>query len=119
MLHKKFFVIGTCLFIGILVHISAATGGSLQDPTKPELRDTGAQETATSSQSKKISWELSCIIYSASRKLAVINGDIINIGDSVTGGKVLDINPNSVVLSYRGKRHKLQLISDRQETMGK
>ncbi|MFW6414865.1 MAG: general secretion pathway protein GspB [Thermodesulfobacteriota bacterium] len=93
---------------------SPASADSISDPTRPDFGNTRSRGSASSTQPDKPSWDLSCIIYSTSRRLAVVNGQILHVGDSVKGGKVLDINPDSVVLSYRGKRRVLQLVSGMQ-----
>ncbi len=114
MLHKTVLIMVLGLLLVLQLHVSVATGGSLSDPTKPDIRDTKAPKKASSAKKQKKSWELSCIIHSSSRKLAVINGEILNIGESINGGRVLQINANSVTLSHQGKRHELRLISEMQ-----
>ena len=114
MLHKTVLILGLGLLLVLQLQVSVATGGSLSDPTKPDLRDTKAPKEASPAKKQQKSWELSCIIHSSSRKLAVINGEILNIGESINGGRVLDISANSVTLSHQGKRHELLLISDMQ-----
>jgi len=122
MLGKKIFVCCLGLILTWFMLGSTVIGGALSDPTKPDLGGRQVQGSLNSTKSRekseKKSWKLSCIIHSSSRKLAVINGEILNVGDAFTGGKVLDIYPNSVLLSYQGKRHRLRLISEMQDTIG-
>lgn len=50
--------------------------------------------------------EIASILHSPDRRLALIDGRIIRVGDTVDGSKVVDILPNAVVLesAARGRR---------------
>lgn len=70
---------------------------ALRDPTRPpdyiesQTSGEGGKEAAES-------LELTQVIYSKDRKIAVIGGQAVKIGDEVMGDKVIDIGPNTVQL---------------------
>jgi len=42
--------------------------------------------------------ELGTILYSADRKLAIVDGRIVTVGDDVRGARIVDITPSAVLL---------------------
>lgn len=102
--------------LGLLVALSGpirpfpAQGESLPDPTKPERAGKERGSAAGAKQQQAPSWELTSIIHSPRRKLAVINGEIRRVGEHVVGAKVLTIRPETVILLYRGQRRVLRLL---------
>jgi hypothetical protein len=42
--------------------------------------------------------ELGTILYSADRKLAIVDGRIVAVGDEVRGARIVDITPSAVLL---------------------
>jgi len=87
-----------------------AQGESLPDPTRPDKAEEERGSAAGAKQQQAPSWELTSIIHSPRRKLAVINGEIRKVGEHVAGAKVLTIQPDTVILLYRGQRRVLQLL---------
>jgi hypothetical protein len=47
---------------------------------------------------------LGTILYSSERRLAIIDGHIVGLGDDVRGARVLEIEPTSVLLRDTGGR---------------
>lgn len=49
---------------------------------------------------------LTSILYSPSRRFAILNGHIVSVGETIQGSQVVDIQPNAVVLESvsRGRR---------------
>jgi hypothetical protein len=52
---------------------------------------------------------LGTILYSADRKLAIIDGRIVGTGDEVRGSRIVDITPNAVLL--RDQQGRLRRLS--------
>lgn len=66
-------------------------------------------ETVVKKIVKREPIKLSSILISPNRKIAIINQKLVKIGDTVSGVKVLKINPNYVKISRRGRISKLYL----------
>jgi hypothetical protein len=47
---------------------------------------------------------LGTILYSPERRLAIVDGHIVGLGDEVRGARVVDIAPTSVLLLDKGGR---------------
>ncbi|MBN2097764.1 MAG: hypothetical protein JW714_04720 [Candidatus Omnitrophica bacterium] len=77
------------------------------------------QETAASSRAmRRIEIEqpagsailsLSGIIYDQDKPLALINQQVVNTGSLISGARVMEIQPDSVRLSFQGEQFTLQL----------
>jgi hypothetical protein len=52
---------------------------------------------------------LGTILYGADRKLAIIDGRIVQVGDDVRGGRVVEITPNSVL--FRDRQGRLRQLT--------
>ena len=55
---------------------------------------------------------LGTILYGADRKLAIVDGHIIQVGDDVRGARVVDITPNAVFLRDRQGRLRRLTLED-------
>jgi hypothetical protein len=53
---------------------------------------------------------LATILYAPDRKLAIIDGKIVGLGDDVRGARVVDITPNSVLLRDAQGRMRILAI---------
>lgn len=62
--------------------------------------------------------QLTSILYSSSRKVAIIDDRMLSIGDSINGAKVISIKKNSASLNRKGKIINLSL-SNQQEIIRK
>ena len=52
---------------------------------------------------------LGTILYSAERKLAIVNGRIVGIGDDVNGARIVDITATTVLL--RDARNRMRILT--------
>lgn len=78
-----------------------------RDPTKPAINlinSVVAPKTFTTG------YELQSIIIRKTKRLALINGQYVTVGDAVGEAKVIDINRNDVVLLASGKKITLYLF---------
>jgi hypothetical protein len=57
---------------------------------------------------------LGTILYGADRKLAIVDGRIVQVGDEVRGARVVEITPNSVLFrDAQGRLRRLGLDDSR------
>lgn len=86
----------------------ATSGMALTDPTRP-----GQYSPAPTAAQ----FQLDSVLIGQSRKVAVINGVAVSVGDLIQGAKVVSINTQKVTLSRNGKSIviKPRTISIRQE----
>ena len=88
--------------------LTGAWGGALSDPTLPPpawlAAQPGAQGAAATAEQDA---GMQLILIGQSRKLAVIDGQVVKPGDTYKGSKVLAIKPGEVVLQDASKSMKL------------
>jgi len=96
----------------IFVIVSAMpTLAALEDPTRPP-----AQAAAVTTQSPAAAagngprWTLTSTLVSPSRRTAVINDQVVAVGDRVDGALVADIQADSVRLRAGGREVTLTLL---------
>ena len=94
----------TILLIGglfaLLIPVARIDAASLPDPTRPPQR---FNAPADSSPAVADNWQLGSILIAPQRRVAVINGRALIVGDQVNGAKVVAIEPGLVRLR-RGSR---------------
>lgn len=81
----------------------AADIGDLPDPTRPQ----GAAPAATANGARS---GVQSILISPQRKLAVVHGRTVTIGDRVGDAVVVDIRPYEVILKRAGRESSLRLV---------
>lgn len=98
-----FFIIANqCLMAG-------AGAATLPDPTRPA--DYLARVEAPANQdSSAANFTLTGIRIDAEDRTAIVNGNLIRVGDTVAGAKLLEIDAAAVVLQYERKRLMLRLF---------
>ncbi|WP_085757709.1 hypothetical protein [Oceanicoccus sagamiensis] len=88
------------ILLSILFTLSTVAW-SLEDPTRPSsYRSVGKKQEGL---------RLESILFSETRKVAVINGNVLSEGDAMGGTKVIRISKNSVMVSDNGKSVTLEL----------
>lgn len=78
---------------------------SLRDPTTPMNYTRAVQAEAD-----KESLKLESVLIASQRSLAVINGQMVKVNDTVSGAKVLSIMPGKVVVLAKGERQALHVL---------
>ena len=78
---------------------SAAAAEELRDPTRPHTFNS-VERTVDGVPS----FSINAIFVSDDRRLAIINGERVRVGDVVSGATVLDIQKEQVTLSVSGKQ---------------
>lgn len=84
-----------------------ANGAELVDPTRPShVRGPTPSKTV-----RAPAWRVQSIIVSPTRRLALINGRLVGVGDRVNGAKVVEILPYEVQLEYHGETRRISLVA--------
>jgi MSHA biogenesis protein MshK len=83
----------------VLLLLSGAqlVAAPLEDPTRPPDFIGGVNGNG-SQQGQVPSWEVSSILISGDRRLAVVNGETVRQGDQVGNARVIRISPTAVTL---------------------
>ena len=85
---------------------------NLPDPTRPS--NPWAAVKATVAKTKRsANLSLESTIVSRDRRLAIINGKTLGIGDLIDGARITNITPYKVVLHKSGRIVSLVLVSDK------
>lgn len=98
---------------GLLVMLMPAGRGytaPLPDPTRPPQRF--VEPLASGADAEK-NWQLGSILISPQRRVAVINGQPLSVGDRVDGAQVLAVEPGQVRLRRGSREFVLKLLSKR------
>ena len=100
----------TLLFVLSVLFFTPITHAQLDDPTRPpgyRLVLPGGKKAAATT----IRFSLSSVRISSTRRTAVINDRMVEVGDKVNGAKVLAIYPSSVKLKKQNKVFTVRLLS--------
>ncbi len=93
----------------LLLLLPWAVQAQLDDPTRPP-----GHQLATPGGKKKVASDrfwLTAVRISGSQRLAEINDELLEVGDSVNGAKVLAIYPAAVKLQRNGRSFTLRLVT--------
>jgi hypothetical protein len=86
----------------------AADGAALRDPTRPPMTHESALERLAVTQPE--TFTVSAIRISAHDRRALVNDRLVGEGDSIGGGRVLEITPGAVVIEYLSERNRIALL---------
>jgi hypothetical protein len=96
-------IIRIFVLMGLL--LSAVAFAELRDPTRPP--DNIANNTVLVT-----TLQLDAIIIAKDRKIAIINGQSLQIGEKINGNQLINIDPNSVQLENTSGKITLFLLDD-------
>lgn len=88
-----------CLGWALLLAPAGALSAELRDPTRPAL---GVSSTGVSPLSRPPRFKLTSVLIAPARRVAVINGSSVSLGDRVAGARVVEIGPRYVRLERGG-----------------
>ena len=88
---------------------AASAGEPLRDPTRPVYLD--AERTGPSDRAPR--FNVSAIFVSEVRRIAVLNGRTVTIGDRVDGATITAIEQDRVRLAYGGRTFSAELKTPR------
>lgn len=104
--------------VGLVLLPASAQAQTLPDPTRPAL---GASQSGTVEESPG-GPQLQSVLISPRRKLAVINGQTLHVGESFGNAVVVKISAQEVVLKSGGELQVLKLfpgVEKRKSSAGK
>ena len=95
----------------------AMANAELPDPTRPanyivETDEPVYVEVFNEDTKEQLSWTLSAVRISEKDKTAIINGNLVRIGDEINQAKIVDIKPQSVVIDHEDKKLIVRLFND-------
>lgn len=93
-------------FVLVMTLAGMASAEDLRDPTKPPQQRQVSQQLAAITR-----YSLDSILVSDSRRIAVVNGTSLAVGESVGNATVRRIARDRVLLEINGKTHTLVLDS--------
>ena len=85
-------------------------------PAEPKPKD--APDKVERYQTCPPGYDLTCVLKSGGGRWAIINGRIVDIGQSVRGAKVIKIFPSAAELELNGKRFMLRIGGNQPGGMG-
>jgi len=71
---------------------------TLHDPLRPSVHSVAAGHKAALTERQEPDWQLTAVLISDTRLLAVLNGRTVRVGDDLDGYRVKSIEKNKVVL---------------------
>lgn len=99
------------LFFFSLLLSANASAQSLRDPTRPLTGSSGkATVTAVTPAPPPPMPQLQMVLIGAQRSKAVIDGELLEVGDLVNGMRIEAIRPDAVVLKTRRGLRTLPLL---------
>ncbi len=87
----------------------------LPDPTRPAnyiLESVPVFVEQIPEPGQKLSWQVSAIRISSNDRSAIVNGKLVRVGDKVSLGTVLEINPTSVVVDHKQQKLIVRLFNN-------
>lgn len=101
------------LVCGLMMAVNSAWAAeTLRDPTRPG----GAPAPRAAAEPAAPQWRLSSIVIADTRRVAIINDEVVAIGERVNGATVMDIQPYAVTLRRNGRDFTLSLLDARVKT---
>jgi len=98
------------LLVSITMTANFAFAG---DPTRPAYLNFASPASGRSikhAMSLK-PLQLDAILYSQQRKLAIINNQILRVGEGIAGAKIVEIESSQVTVVRRGKKQTLRIFN--------
>ncbi|MCB1746989.1 MAG: hypothetical protein H6977_04790 [Gammaproteobacteria bacterium] len=91
--------------------LQAAADAPLTDPTRPPLTHESALERRAVTEPE--SFTVTAIRISPHDRRALVNDQLVGIGDRVGAGRVVEITPGAVVIEYLSERNRIALLPAR------
>lgn len=85
-----------------------------RDPTRPTMRGT-VGETVSEDSLRADNIDLSAILLSSGRRIAIISGQIVKEGESIAGMRLFKILPHSVILKNEESGEEITLLLSKQK----
>lgn len=108
-MYKQLLIMST---LALLLTGTAQAAETLHDPTRPGGTPTPRAAAEPAAQR----WHLSSIVIADTRRVAIINDQVVAIGEQVDGATVMDIQAYAVTLRRDGRDFTLTLLDARVKT---
>jgi MSHA biogenesis protein MshK len=82
----------------------------LPDPTRPAVLS-GVRTGAPAEKQIARQWKLTSTLIAPQRRIAVINGRAVKVGEKIDGAELVGVQPGSALLHRAGRTIQLKLIS--------
>ncbi len=97
----------TIFYLLLMLCLALPAGAQpLRDPTRPPE---GRPAAGNASLPVQHQWRLSSILISAERRIAVVDGQAVQVGQTVSGAHLVAIEPQRVLLRHGQKEIALHL----------
>lgn len=96
----------TGLLVVLLAAVTPANSAELRDPTRPTFVGQAADNDGPVA-----AISVTAVFISGERRIAVVNGQRLRVGQSVGGAVVRAINPNNVTFERDGRSFSVSLRS--------
>lgn len=110
--HNVFQQTVTAIFLIFVLGGTTQAAETLHDPTRPGGTPTPRAAAEPAAQR----WHLSSIVIADTRRVAIINDQVVAIGEQVDGATVMDIQAYAVTLRRDGRDFTLTLLDARVKT---
>lgn len=104
-LKERAVLLPMAIIVAVGLLIAAPSGAGVHDPMRPQSEFVAADSVTP----ERIEFHLEATMVSAQRRVAIIDGSTISIGDLYQGYRVASIDEGSVVLARRGGKTSLIL----------
>lgn len=96
-----------CLLTSLLIGVGAAQAQAPARPLVDPMRPADLSEATASRETRVSEPGVRIILTSPERKLAVIDGKVVSVGDQVRGGTLVGLTDSAAVLRKDGSRDVL------------
>jgi len=98
--------------LSVVIPAGADVLGELPDPTRPQVKPVRTTLVVRGSNVAAVVLNLQSTLVSQDRRIAVINGKMLHVGERVGDADVLEIQPHQVIVSRAGARQTLRLLPE-------
>lgn len=95
------------IFLALTVYglalANSVAAASMGDPLRPP-EYVAVDAASGMKHASEPSWRVNEILFSGTRRVAIVNGVAVVVGDRVSGARVLNIEPTQVILVHKNKK---------------
>jgi hypothetical protein len=96
----------------VLGCLSPAWGQKLTDPTRPPPAWLAAQPKTAAAAEQEVASQLQSLLIGPARRYAIIDGQLLGVGDTFRDARVVAVRPGEVVLRSERGTETLKLFPD-------
>jgi|GEM_PF-2098815 len=98
--------------LSVVIPARADVLGELPDPTRPHVKPARTTLAVRGGNATGVTLTLQSTLVSQDRRIAVINGKLLHVGERVGDADVVEIQPHQVIVSRSGVRQVLKLLPE-------